>query len=246
MKRLDRKCCRNKSGVYQITIGPHFYIGSSAYLYGRSNRHLSDLRRNRHHNEFVQRAFLKYSEDQYSIEIIELCENIIEREKFFIDSLNPDMNIDRDPVSNRKSNSTKEKIKIWMTGRYIGKNNPAAVKIYQYDLLGNYIRSFDTHKEASDFTKGNVVSIQNASKGKTKSANGFQWTRVYYDKIKPISKINKKPYTNYSISCTDEQGIITTYTSKAKLAVDLNTSFQNVSQALKDNRVCKGKTIKLN
>jgi group I intron endonuclease len=245
MKKLQYKD-RNKSGVYQITIGPHFYIGSSCDLYGRLNRHLNDLKRNMHHNDFMQRVFLKYTEDQYSIKILELCENQIEKEKFFIDLLNPDINIDRDPVSAKKSDSTKEKIKILMTGKYMGKDNPASVKIYQYDLLGNYIRSFDTHKEAADFINGSVTSIQNASKGKTKSANGFQWTRVFSDKIKPITKINKKPYSEYSISCTDSDGNVTTYTSMATLAADLNTSFQNVYMAIKNNRVCKGKTIKLN
>jgi group I intron endonuclease len=245
MKKFQYKD-RNKSGVYQITIGPHFYIGSSCNLYNRSKRHLNDLKRNMHHNDFMQRVFLKYTEEQYSIKILELCKNQIEREKFFIDLLNPDINIDRDPVSAKKSESTKEKISMLMTGKYMGKDNPASVKIYQYDLLGNYIRSFDTHKEAADYIKGSVVSIQNASKGKTKSANGFQWTRKYVDKIKPIAKINRKPYTEYSISCIDKDGSIKTYTSISKLAADLNTSFQNVHAAIKKNRVCKGKTIKLN
>lgn len=245
MKKLQYKD-RNKSGVYQITIGPHFYIGSSCDLYGRLKRHLNDLKRNMHHNDFMQRVFLKYTEDQYSIKILELCENQIEREKFFIDSLNPDINIDRDPVSAKKSDSTKEKIRILMTGKYMGKDNPASVKIYQYDLLGNYIRSYDTHKEAAEYIEGSVVSIQNASKGKTKSANGFQWTRVHCDQIKPLSKRNRKPYTEYSISCTDSNGTVTIYKSIAELAADLNTSFQNVWASIKKNRPCKGKTVKLN
>lgn len=86
-----------KSGIYailQLSTGRH-YIGSAKSLSGRWGKHLSDLRKNRHHNSKLQNAWNKYGESDFRFDVIERCEVdfLVEREQFFIDSTLPYFNL---------------------------------------------------------------------------------------------------------------------------------------------------------
>lgn len=48
-------------------------------------------------------------------------------------------------------------------------------KVNQYDLDGNFIRSFSSQKDASNSTKANQSGISFCCKGKTKTSGGFIW-----------------------------------------------------------------------
>lgn len=85
------------SGIYailQLSTGRH-YVGSAKSLSLRWNKHLSDLRKNRHHNQKLQRAWNKYGEGDFRFDVIEKCEaeDLVEREQFFIDSTLPFFNL---------------------------------------------------------------------------------------------------------------------------------------------------------
>lgn len=89
---------KNKSGIYQIRniVNDKVYIGSAIYLKGRKNIHLYHLRNNKHHSQYLQKSFNKYGEENFVFEVLEFVEskeNLIEREQFYIDTLNPDYNI---------------------------------------------------------------------------------------------------------------------------------------------------------
>jgi group I intron endonuclease len=60
-------------GIYKITntTNNKFYIGSSKQLNKRIIDHFSRLRNNTHKNKFLQRAFNKYGESSFKIEILE-------------------------------------------------------------------------------------------------------------------------------------------------------------------------------
>lgn len=62
-------------GVYKIVcdISNRYYIGSSKNIKKRYNRHLKDLRNNNYINIHLQRAFNKYGENNFHIEIIQIC-----------------------------------------------------------------------------------------------------------------------------------------------------------------------------
>jgi group I intron endonuclease len=47
-------------GVYEFWCGPHFYQGSSKNIENRWKEHQRELRKGRHHNPRVQRAYDKY------------------------------------------------------------------------------------------------------------------------------------------------------------------------------------------
>lgn len=85
------------SGIYKIenTVNGNFYIGSAVNLSNRKWHHVSDLRLNRHKNKHLQNAWNKYGEDCFVFSVVEYCEKdrIIEREQFYLDTMQPQYNI---------------------------------------------------------------------------------------------------------------------------------------------------------
>ena len=63
-----------QSGIYFITntINGKTYVGSSNHISRRWNMHKHDLRKNKHDNTHLQRAWNKYGENVFKFEIAEL------------------------------------------------------------------------------------------------------------------------------------------------------------------------------
>jgi group I intron endonuclease len=83
-------------GIYKIMnkINGDSYYGSSINIEKRWRRHINDLKNGKHHNIKLQRAWVKYGEDNFIFEIIEECdkEGILIVEQKYLD-LNPKYNI---------------------------------------------------------------------------------------------------------------------------------------------------------
>ena len=82
-----------KSGIYQIRnlVNGKVYVGSAVNLRTRRNRHFSYLRNNCHANRKLQNAFNKYGEENIVFEVVEIVAdkyNLLEREQYYIDTLN--------------------------------------------------------------------------------------------------------------------------------------------------------------
>src|SRR5690606_24295962 len=84
------------SGVYKIQsiIDGRFYIGSTYNLQVRRNDHWSAFKRGKS-NPYMQNYIKKYGLLSLRFSIIELCpkDKLLEREQYYIDTLNPDFNI---------------------------------------------------------------------------------------------------------------------------------------------------------
>jgi len=82
-----------KSGIYKITClkNKKIYIGSSNDCIQRYSKHIWALKNNKHHNKYLQSAFLKYGEENFEFEIIESVEenSLLEREQFYLDFYKP-------------------------------------------------------------------------------------------------------------------------------------------------------------
>lgn len=81
-----------KSCIYQILniINFKFYIGSSYDYDTRWFEHERKLRKDRHDNQHLQRAYNKYGADAFEFIVVELVDrkDISNREQFWIDTLN--------------------------------------------------------------------------------------------------------------------------------------------------------------
>lgn len=83
------------SGIYKITniANGKFYIGSAIDLVQRNYLHINQIQNKKHHNILIQRSFDKYGLECFKFDIIELTDNLIEREQYYIDTLKPEFNI---------------------------------------------------------------------------------------------------------------------------------------------------------
>jgi len=63
--------------IYKITCEKdrRFYIGASTNPHSRRLEHFNHLRKNKHHNIFLQRAFNKYGEEAFIYEVLESFED---------------------------------------------------------------------------------------------------------------------------------------------------------------------------
>jgi group I intron endonuclease len=104
-----------KTGVYKIknTQTGDFYIGSATITFKRRwTQHRSDLKRQKHRNIHLQRAYNKYTASLFKFEIVEFCEPeiAVEREQFYLDTLKPRYNINPEASGSRGRKMSPENI----------------------------------------------------------------------------------------------------------------------------------------
>jgi group I intron endonuclease len=80
----------SNTAIYAIrnTLDGKFYIGSAVNANARCNQHRSDLRKNKHDNSYLQKAWNKHGGDwNFQFLLIELCDKsiLIEREQWWMD-----------------------------------------------------------------------------------------------------------------------------------------------------------------
>lgn len=108
------------AGIYQILnkINGKSYIGSSVNIYQRWAQHKSKLRKQKHVNKILQRAWNKYFEISFHFLILEeilvpIKEILESREQHYLDQTNPEYNILKvaySPIGQVFSKESKEKM----------------------------------------------------------------------------------------------------------------------------------------
>lgn len=81
----DEEKAEARAGIYCITIGPKFYVGSCIHFDNRFTEHTRKLRNHRHFNKQMQQAFDLY--EMFEMELIESCEpdDLVRLEQSYID-----------------------------------------------------------------------------------------------------------------------------------------------------------------
>ena len=244
MKLLSLKEEINKkAGVYLIECKNHKYVGSSKNLYLRYKEHTATLKRGSHFNQFLQNIYNKYP-NIISFKLIEICDNYVEREAYYIEYYNCDVNVERNPVTQVKSIETRQKLSMANKNKRLGAENHASVKVYQYTLEGAYVNEYDTIRQAALAINGSAASIGDAAKGDNKSAGGYQWRKEKLNKIPCISKPQRNPRTVKNLIIID-QGVEIKVKSIKEAAVYLNANEGTVRKALTHGFKCKKRVIKL-
>ncbi len=176
MKNIIHKTYR-VPGIYEIknTINGKIYIGSSNNIYHRVKRHLSDLRKNKKPNPILQNAFNKYGEDVFYTSIIEHTSDLLAREEYWINLLQPKYNcvlihIQRPVISD----SMRIKISNTLKAKYkAGYKSLSEKPINVYNLKGELIHTFNKIKDALKPLNVSHSSITRVLQGKHKQANGY-------------------------------------------------------------------------
>jgi hypothetical protein len=158
-----------KPGIYKITniSNNKCYIGSSVNVYKRIRRHFYELNKNIHSNKYLQKAFNKYSNLNFKIEIVETFENIkyndlLNIEKNYIlkyNSIETGYNLILDNSEYFKTlNKTKD---------HISKNiKKTSIKVFSFDrFTGNFEKEFNSVSEASRYYKTSSSNISRVCKG---------------------------------------------------------------------------------
>jgi group I intron endonuclease len=133
------------SGIYKITCTANgkIYIGSSADMYKRWRRHLNDLRNHTHHNRYLQRAFAKFGELSFGIEILEFAAPhvLLEREQYWLDALQPfnekGFNLNLTADGSHLSQESIEKIRLAKTGKNLSPEHRAKIAAANMGRPGN-------------------------------------------------------------------------------------------------------------
>ncbi len=98
------------SGIYMILNleNKKFYIGSTINMWTRRREHFTELARGDHHNDYLQRSWVKYGEDNFRFYIVEemkfpfdytqnqkdlVSEHLVCREQYYIDKMKPQYNL---------------------------------------------------------------------------------------------------------------------------------------------------------
>ncbi len=130
-EKMYRTNIPKSSGIYLILSKEtdRKYVGSSIDLRKRKNEHFKALSEGTHGNSFLQNHTNKYGADDLKFGVIELCPkaNLIEREQYYIDSIQLKFNLCPTASSRLGTTLTEEQKKklseahkgqlSWMAGR---------------------------------------------------------------------------------------------------------------------------------
>lgn len=173
------------SGIYCIenTQTGKRYIGQSKDIISRLNRHRNELKRGKHRNVLLQNSFNKYGLLFFKFYILELCP---------LDSLN-----DKEIEYISKFDSYHNGYNLSPGGD--PGNNSTGKPIKQYDLDGNYLRTWNNAAEASRFYSVDRSMITHAVRKGTKILNS-QW--CYEDETIDTyyKRNNQKAIAQYDLS----------------------------------------------
>jgi group I intron endonuclease len=133
------------SGIYQIKniINGKVYIGSSIDLKRRENEHFNFLRKNKHYNRYLQRAWNKYGEENFKFEVLEYVKDnndLINKEQFWIDIIdasNQLIGYNLSPTAGSLLGYKKtEEMKL------VSRTTQDSKYVIQYDVRGNFIKEW--------------------------------------------------------------------------------------------------------
>jgi group I intron endonuclease len=159
------------------------YIGSTSNLSRRKIKHLSELRKNKHHSPILQNSFNKHGEESFIFVTLKKLENnqdMYKEEQLFLDTYRT---YDKKYGYNISKNAIAP----------FGLNNIR--KVYQYSFTGELIKIHNNSVEASDIVKCNPSGIASCCRGKYRYYKGYLW--LYEDNLESLEKrlylANNKP-----------------------------------------------------
>jgi predicted GIY-YIG superfamily endonuclease len=200
------------SVIYSISFDNSggIYYGSTVDFNRRIVEHKRDLKKGKHANSELQRLYDVYGPN-IKAEAVAKCprEYQLKLEQWFLDT-QLSVNI----------------MSIASGGVCSGKG------VNQYDLEGNFIRTFKTIREASRTTNTQTSSMLICCKRRIGAANGYQWRYIIdnLNKIDPYRKPNSKRVNQYSLS----GNFIKTHNSIRAASITTETDSKSITHACRN------------
>jgi hypothetical protein len=187
-----------KNVIYKISnnVNDKIYIGSAVCFKKRYAQHKHHLLKNTHHNILLQNHVNKYGFDSIKFEVLEnvLGNDLIIREQFYIDNLNPFFNIRRIAESMKGTKRTteqkarmSERSKEFIKTNVNFKSEETRQKAVKTRKEKGWPVSEETKRKISESCKGRTVSEYQISQIKLKNTGTKR-----SDKTKQMLSIAKK------------------------------------------------------
>lgn len=171
-------------GIYKIEniVTKDCYIGSSKNVELRWKQHKNELNRGRHHSIILQRAWDKYTLNNFVFLLLEECDIKVleERENFYLIQIDPMYNLCPKSYSTEKrycTQETKNKLsKIAKERNFTPPNNSKSVLMLDKNTEV-VIKEFSSISAACKYLnkEGYVSIISSCCKGKRKQALNYKW-----------------------------------------------------------------------
>jgi len=182
------------SGIYIITNikNGKQYVGSSVNIKYRFTRHKQMLRDNMHKNPKLQASYNKYGKDLFFytiVELVEQLENLLNREQYYMDKLNPWFNVCKIAGNVAGLKHTKETIEKCIAANkrrkgshHHGRNG----KVVKMTLSGEEIETYRSCREAAEYvtnSKGAIKTIGGKiAESIKRNATAYGYTWKFIDK----------------------------------------------------------------
>lgn len=208
MDKLTTETLKNalkRIGIYKIKINDKEYIGSSCNIGHRLKHHLWSLENLKHHNRTMQNLYNKYGKDEIYFTVIEECSDdiLIEREAYYISTINPYINHILDPQTLVRDDIYKQRISDAKKKAYANGLKPHNLKaVHKYSLdKGEYLESFESLTAAAKSINAKSINgIKAVCNGNASSAGGFIWSFTYNINMLYRMKEHKlQPVLQYTI-----------------------------------------------
>lgn len=191
-------------GIYKIKINDKEYIGSSCNIGNRLKHHLWSLENLKHHNRTMQHLYNKYGKEEIYFTIVEICsdDSLIEREAYYINTLNPYINHILDPQTLVRDDVYKRRMSVAKKKAYANGLKPHNLKaVHKYSLdKGEYLESFESLTAAAKSINARSINgIKAVCKGEASSAGGFIWSFTYnINMLYRLKEYKLQPVLQYS------------------------------------------------
>jgi len=225
------KTLPNEPGIYLITCTANgkTYVGSTQSFRQRWRTHLRKLKCGYHPNRYLQNTFDKYGESTFQFSIIECCpvDTVLEREQYYLDALNPPLNLSPDAYSTRGIKHTDEQRR---------KSSEAHKKTTkrgsEHHLYGKKA-SPETLKRMSDSRKGLQLNEETKEKAQIKMK---QTMKERYGGAPQRRKVNQiDPLT---------KEVLATYESMKEASKAVGVTQTLIGNVCANKRISRGNSIR--
>ena len=247
-----------KTGIYKITNNKtkKIYIGSSINILRRWVEHKSELNKNTHKNNKIQKSWNKYGNNNFTFTIIEECEKelLISREQFYLDELLKSSNSDNsffkengyniltkagNTLGYRFSDLSKNKMSKVKSdiGKLLNEDFSTLNNLTPQKITTKIVKSVDTtnpffNKKHSDKSKlimsEKKMGDKNFNYGKGPML-GKTFTESHKDKIRISNTGKNNPNSKQVYQYTTNLQLVKIWDSVGLLCKTLNLSVGNIS-----------------